>query len=504
MDLRMRSRVTRRGLLAGAASAWAGVAVAQGTTRPRLRAVRGGALAVAPLSPQARRGTADLVRAAGLDGLASIALVDLADGSLLDSYNSGQRMPPASVAKALTALYALDALGSDHRFATRLLATGPVVEGRVEGDLILAGGGDPVLTTDRMAELVQALAQAGVTGARGFRAWGGAIPYAHEIAADQLAHLGYNPSIGGLNLNFNRVHFEWARGGSGYRVTLDARGDEFRPAVTTASMRVEPRDLPVYTYAQEGEVDAWTVAEAALGDAGSRWLPVRDPALYAAQAFAGMARGMGVTLPEASVIVDLPPETTEIARIESEPLEVLVRDMLLYSTNLTAEVLGLAASLARGLTPASPHDSARAMNDWIAETTDARVRLVDHSGLGGESRVSALEMAVALSAGGSAQRIRTLMRPIPLTDLDGEPLAEPPALVRAKTGTLNFASSLAGYVRTIGGRDLVFAIFAADPARREAAAAASDEELPPGGREWTARARRLQQELLQRWGVLYA
>ena len=105
---------------------------------------------------------------------------------------------------------------------------------------------------------------------------------------------------------------------------------------------------------------------------------------------------------------------------------------------------------------------------------------------------------------GTAQRIRTLLKPIPLTDEDGEPLAAPPALVRAKTGTLNFVSCLAGYARTLPGRDLAFAIMIADPERRAEAAAASDDEVPPGGRDWTARARRLQQVLLQHWAATAA
>jgi len=73
--------------------------------------------------------------------------------------------------------------------------------------------------------------------------------------------------------------------------------------------------------------------------------------------------------------------------------------------------------------------------------------------------------------------------------------------VVAKTGTLNFVSALAGYLRTAGGRDLVFAIFTVDPDRRARAIAAQDE-VPEGARGWNQRARRLQQQLLQRWGAV--
>ena len=501
--------ITRRGLLAGGLSAVAGMAWAQGASTELRPPSRPGATPVTSLNgapatrPQAREELDALVRAAGIEDRVSVALVDVDNGTILWSHESGKDLPPASVTKALTTLYALDALGEDHRFATRLLATAPPVAGRIEGELILAGGGDPVLSTDRLAELARALAQAGIKDVGAFRVWGGALPEVRETSPEQLPWLDYNPAISGLNLNFNRVYFEWQKAGAEYRVRMEAVGDNHRPPVAMARMTVEDRSLPVYTYAQDGDADVWTVARRQLGNSGSRWLPVRNPALYAGQAFVGLANEAGLVLPAPTVIDALPEGVVEIARIESEPLSDIIRGMLLHSTNLTAEVVGMAASVARGLSPATPAESAAAMNRWIRETTGARVSLVDHSGLGGESRVAAQEMALALAHRGSMDRLRPLLKDIVLTSDSGDALAQPPALVRAKTGTLNFVSALAGYVRTIQGTDLAFAYFSADVEAREASMGGVDE-IPAGSRDFLARSRRLQQDLLQRWGLFSA
>ena len=128
-----------------------------------------------------------------------------------------------------------------------------------------------------MAQQLKALGITGVTGA--FKVYAGALPYAKWIDPGQPDHLGYNPAISGLTLNFNRVHFQWTRDDDGYAVEMDARSERYRPPVDMAKMRVVNRDLPTYTYtAGNGGVDEWTVARGALGKGGSRWLPVRRPA----------------------------------------------------------------------------------------------------------------------------------------------------------------------------------------------------------------------------------
>ncbi len=77
-----------------------------------------------------------------------------------------------------------------------------------------------------------------------------------------------------------------------------------------------------------------------------------------------------------------------------------------------------------------------------------------------------------------------------------------PVKVAAKTGTLNFVSGLGGFLTTVDGTDLAFAIFTADVDRRATIPRAL-RERPEGARNWNRRSRKLQRTLIERWGSLY-
>lgn len=445
-----------------------------------------------------------LIERAGLNGEVGFSVARLTTGEILESHDPGTGLPPASVAKALTAGYALDTLGPGHHFVTRVVATGGVTDGVLDGDLVLAGGGDPTLDTDALAALAAAVSEAGITKVTGgLKVWGGGLPSLRGIDPIQPDHVGYNPSVSGLNLNYNRVHFEWRKAGGDYTVTMQARTAAFAPDVRLAQMALADRTVPVYTYEDAGGRDKWTVARGALGDGGARWLPVRKPELYAGEVFQTLLRSHGISTGPAGLAA-AEPEGTELARHESQALRIILRDMLKWSTNLTAEVVGLAATAARtGAAPVSLEASAAEMNAWAQTALGVPgLALVDHSGLGDRSRISAAQMVGCLRALRQRQGIKPLLKPIPIRDENYEVIENHPVKVRAKTGTLNFVSGLAGFVDLPDGTELVFAIFAADIPRRDKLTL-SQRERPEGGRSWNSRAKILQQGLIGRWSVMY-
>ncbi len=432
-----------------------------------------------------------------LSSVTGYALIDVQSGNIIDSYQPQISLPPASVTKAITAVYARDTLGADYRFQTRVAATGTVSGGILQGDLYLIGGGDPLLDTDELADLARTLVQNGVRGISGrFIVDASALPYIPEIDREQPDYLGYNPSIHGLNLNFNRVYFEWKRVDAGYTVSLDARGERHVPRVARIGMDIANRDLPVFEYRSVNGRDQWSVAQSALGDGGGRWLPVRQPSDYVGEVFATLANSMGLRLPLHQNGVT-PAGAQILASFNSADLDEILRWLLKYSNNLTAECVGLRTTQMLGGGQRSLDSSSDHMQRWAERNLQgSQIDFRNHSGLTDDAQMSPLAMATMLSNPRAQSHLLHILKPFVVTNNQGNALDLGRGVI-AKTGSLNFTRALGGYIEK-GSRRYAFAIFAADLARRNAVPMALREQ-PPGARTWSGLARAQEQKLLNHW-----
>ncbi len=441
----------------------------------------------------------ELVAAAGISGKIGFVVADVATGEILESRKPLLALPPASVAKAVTTMYGLETLGSEHQFKTRIVVTGSIESGRLDGDLYLVGGGDPTLDTDALGALAKRLKGTGLREITG-KAFvhSSVLPYQASIDPGQPDHLGYNPSLSGLNLNYNRVYFQWKHATDGYQVTMDARALKYRPRVAMSTMKIVDRSSPIFKVETTPNKDQWTVAKRALGKKGGRWLPVRRPEYYAAEVFHTIARSHGIQLPTFKLTKELP-KGVVIAEWKSAKLAPMLRGMMRFSTNLIAEAVGVTTSQQKGNKPSSLKSSGKQMSAWLKKTTGAKhARFIDHSGLGDGSRISARDMVKVLQRAGWNGPLRSLMKEVQFRDSKGKPVKNYPVKVWAKTGTLNFVSALAGYIEAPSGRKLVFAFFAADMPRRGKISKA-ERERPKGARAWNKRSKILQQKLINRW-----
>lgn len=481
------SNWSRRGFLsAGLASLGAGV-LAEAPLTSQWPVPRPGGLA-----KSAKTFERDIVGEIGLSGQTSYVVADARTGEILEARNPLLALPTASVAKFVTAQYALEALGPAHAFRTKVVATQPLRKGRIDGDLALIGGGDPMLDSDDLAAIAKSLKGLGVREVTGrILVHPGALPTLHQIDPSQPQHLSYNPSISGLNLNFNRVFFDWNQVNGSISTEMQARAVDHRPEVANIGLQLASRDMPVFDFQSTANGGTWSVARSALKGDGGRWLPVRRPAFYAGFALHALLIGQGVKVGP-PVLTSAEPAGKVLVDHTSMPLARIIRSMLYYSTNHIAEVVGLNASYALGAQPKTLRASADVMNDWMLRRFGVRrPGFVDHSGLSDETAVTPRDLVTTLLRIGPDSNLASLMRKFPMPE-PGQGIA-----VAAKTGTLNFVSGLAGFVKA-GRRDLAFAILIADLDKR-AAIPMDQRERPRGAKSWATRARVQDAELIMDW-----
>lgn len=92
---------------------------------------------------------------------------DLTDDTLLYARNARQLMRTASTMKLLTAITALDCLGTSYEFTTSLYYTGTISQGQLRGDIICLGGMDPMFAREDMQAFARTLKNKGVRSIRG-------------------------------------------------------------------------------------------------------------------------------------------------------------------------------------------------------------------------------------------------------------------------------------------------------------------------------------------------
>ena len=99
----------------------------------------------------------------------SVYVADVETGDVVLDWLADTPRNPASTMKLLTTLVALDELGPAYRWKTEIYALGEIRDGRLEGDLLIKGYGDPFLVTERVWQLVRRIRLEGIdeTGVNG-------------------------------------------------------------------------------------------------------------------------------------------------------------------------------------------------------------------------------------------------------------------------------------------------------------------------------------------------
>ncbi|MFI6870660.1 D-alanyl-D-alanine carboxypeptidase/D-alanyl-D-alanine-endopeptidase [Nocardia sp. NPDC050406] len=350
-------------------------------------------------------------------------------GEVLFSTDPDKPMIPASNAKILLTAAALLALPPDKRVTTK------VVAGSAPNELVLVGGGDPTLTA-------------------------------------QPDGKGYYPNGPKLSDLVSRIK---------------ASGRKVDTIVVDTSLYTGP-----------SMAQGWDPVDIAGGSIapidpvmidGGRLEPLKDysprtdkPALAAGQR---LATELGLD-PARVRLGTAPAGAVEVASVQSAPLRDRLHDMMVHSDDVLAETIGREIAAATG-NEQSFAGAATGINTTLraAGFDTTGVTLLDGgSGLSVDDRMppSVLDRVITVAAlpndtgnqgnstpNGAPAPLAALLDYLPvagatgtLTDryVDGDRAAA--GWVRAKTGTLDVASSLVGYVLDRDGRVLTFALMSND------------------------------------------
>ncbi|MDQ6780255.1 MAG: D-alanyl-D-alanine carboxypeptidase/D-alanyl-D-alanine-endopeptidase [Candidatus Eremiobacteraeota bacterium] len=231
-----------------------------------------------------------------------VAIMDGSDGRLLIDYQADHEFAPASNFKLLDAATALAYLGPGFRYHTRLLARGTVSGNALAGDLILVGGGDPVLSRGDLRNAVSALAARGIKRITGSVVVDGSIfdgqRFGSGWAWDDMPYY-YQPPIEALSLDEGTVEVTASPGsqaGAPLRVWLQR--DPGSMTVVSAGTTTAPRGLNDYDcFRSLGSTQIAVVGHMPLGEQPQTFhCTVEDSNLDSGAVFVQMLADAGIAV----------------------------------------------------------------------------------------------------------------------------------------------------------------------------------------------------------------
>ena len=398
-----------------------------------------------------------------------IVVRDARTGRVVLSRNAEKSFLPASNLKLFTTATALDELGADFRYTTRLYDLGTVADSTFTGDLVVRGSGDPTFGSsghgDPLGAWAEALYDAGVRRVVG-RIVGDDdafedARYSEGWDVTHIATESYAPAAGGLVWHDNLVGIQIEGGAGGRPVRFESDPPGFatlRGAARTGGrgrLDIE-RLLGTDEFTVRGVVPT--------GYRGTLEVPVANPTLYAVYGLAEALSDAGIDVSRAErVDVD---DTEGVDYGDARPLRVSVSPPLAEivertnreSDNLYAEQLF--RTLGGGSVDAA-EDRVRAFVTAAGADGDG-LSVVDGSGLSRKDLVTPDALAAVLRAMRSHPARAAFLRSLPegggarstlRNRLGGVP-------VRAKTGSLQAVRCLAGYVDGPDGTPYVFVLMA--------------------------------------------
>ncbi|HZZ44507.1 MAG TPA: D-alanyl-D-alanine carboxypeptidase/D-alanyl-D-alanine-endopeptidase [Tepidisphaeraceae bacterium] len=394
-----------------------------------------------------------------------IEIVRLTDGKVIYAKDATTPRRPASNLKLVTTAAALNTLGADFKFRTKLILRG--------SDLILVGDGDPSLgdaemlegtgwgTTTVFQHWAAELKKRGITNVNN-------VIVDDSVFDDVFLHPKWSASqymqphsaeVCGIALNANLINVNVKPGKGAAVVTLDpaSRSVEVQNSCVTgrANRVVVTREKDDSTLVVKGEVKS----------AGMYQVTVHDPAIFAGGALADVLAGQGVEV-SGKVIRQRGAGSSggTVVGVNETGLVAVVSHANKVSQNLYAESICKRLGHAATGEPGSWANGTAAVGAYLKKigVGDGEFKLNDGCGLSRENGVSPNAVCKVLEAnfgGGKSDYLKslavggvdgTLEHRFTQKDLKGK--------VFAKTGFIEGVSALSGYLDGRDGNWYVFSI----------------------------------------------
>jgi D-alanyl-D-alanine carboxypeptidase/D-alanyl-D-alanine-endopeptidase (penicillin-binding protein 4) len=400
------------------------------------------------------------------DAQIGVVVMDAETGAILAQSGEHTVLNPASNAKLYTAGAALAFLKGSHRYQTTL--SGTVKGGTVSG-LVLRGHGDPSLRSRDLWQMVVELK------AHGVRHVDGDIlvdqkfydeqttPPAFEQQPNEWA--AFRAPVSAVALNENTVTLSIRPTAEGQPATAWFDPPGFVDVDGSVKTGSDGADTVVLDLSPNGKRLSAKLSGTVGGDAKLvRYTRrVDDPRLLAGYALKSILEESGVKVGGDVKLGGEKSSGTVIARHESEPLSTLLYSLGKQSDNFYAEMIFKSIAAEAKARPAKSQEAAETVTSWLVKNDlgDAGVVIKNGSGLFDSNRVTASSVAKLLRyCWQDASMKNEYVAQLAIGGVDGtlhKRFRETRAhrAVRAKTGTLDDAIALSGYVLAPGGKNTV-------------------------------------------------
>ena len=377
------------------------------------------------------------------------------------SHNADKSMNPASVMKLVTTNAALDLLSPTYRWKTEVYRDGNLINGVLEGNLIIKGFGDPSFKVQEFWRLLMSLQQVGIK----------------QINGDLIIDKSYfAKNLGNTKAFDDEIWRAYNAEPSAFLV--NGRNTSFKFIATETGVNVSQEfELPELKI-----VNNMKLAQGACGDWRSRFgytvkpdesgarvtfsgffsptceeryleLSVFDDEKYAFYSFKKLWKELDGSFNGKLKVQDTPASAVKVLEQLSEPLGYVVRDINKWSNNLMARQLLLTIAAEKLSPPANEANGEKAIKSWLsAKGLNFKELVIENgSGLSRVERISAEHLGQMLVSAYHSPVMPELMASLPILSQDGtikKRLVDSQSNGRAhlKTGSIDGVSAVAGYV----------------------------------------------------------